>query len=82
VTNDEISCERFITGLDDFVSGELDAAERERSNQHLASCLDCASYLADYRATIDLARNALRDPTPPEPPESLVQAILDIRRRD
>ena len=78
--HDQTSCERFIAGLDDFLAGELDERENERSSHHLATCTDCASYLADYQATIDLAQGAMREPSPL--PEDLIRSILASRRRN
>lgn len=70
------TCRELIEFLDDYVARRLPLAKRLAFEVHLALCRDCRSYLASYRTTIELAKEA-RDSTPPPMPDDLVKAILD-----
>jgi len=78
-----LSCRDLIEFLARYLDGELPPDERARFDAHLAACPYCVDYLASYRETIRLGREACEpDAGPPEdlPPE-LVDAILASRTR-
>ncbi|MGE3165726.1 MAG: anti-sigma factor [Planctomycetota bacterium] len=78
-----MNCRELIDFLADYLSDELPAEQRTRFQEHMDRCRPCAEYLATYRHTILLCRQAFCDATdpdrPPAPPETLIQAILDAR---
>jgi anti-sigma factor RsiW len=51
--------------------------------RHLSRCANCRAYLANYRTTVDLGRQACADDEadlPADVPDDLVEAILASRR--
>ncbi|ARA92918.1 hypothetical protein AWN76_006910 [Rhodothermaceae bacterium RA] len=71
-----LSCEdvnRFIVAyLDDALPDRL----RTRFEAHLAHCANCSAYLAQYRQTIALVREAEQLPPPPAELADLTLAFL------
>ena len=47
----------------------------------MAACPSCVDYLKTYEQTVRLAKTCAGDPMPDEVPESLVQAILEARKK-
>jgi anti-sigma factor RsiW len=78
-----MNCREFTDFLDDYLFGNLAPAERAEFDRHLAECPFCVAYLATYRETIRLGRDALSAdaPAPADAPEELIQAILKSRPR-
>ena len=77
-----MTCRELIEFLWRYVEGELDEREHATFDAHLAECADCVRYLASYRATTRLVREAFADSggeLPSDVPEELVRAILDAR---
>ncbi|MGN6182331.1 MAG: anti-sigma factor family protein [Thermoanaerobaculia bacterium] len=73
-----MKCEEFIAFLADYLDELLPRETIARFELHLAGCRSCTAYLATYRETILMARNAanaarldVRDA-----PEELIAAIL------
>jgi anti-sigma factor RsiW len=78
-----LSCRELIEFLADYLDGALPAGERVAFDAHLAVCPYCVDYLASYRETIHLGRQALAEKAEQleEIPVELVAAILDARGR-
>lgn len=77
-----MTCRELIDFLMSYLDGELPAPRRAIFDEHLAECEDCRRYLASYRETIALGRDACASddaPVDEEVPEDLVQAILAAR---
>jgi anti-sigma factor RsiW len=76
-----MTCRELYSFLDEFLEGALDALTRRNFENHLERCVSCRKYLASYRASIDLARNAEKSDAPAGTgaPEELVLAILHAR---
>jgi len=51
----EIACRQAVGLVTDYLEGALSPAERARLEAHLADCDYCVEYLAQIRATIDIA---------------------------
>lgn len=49
--------DRWIDRLSEYLDGELDVAERERLEAHLAGCEECSSTLEQLRRVVARARN-------------------------
>lgn len=66
-----------------FEENALSPAERAAFDAHLADCQCCGTYLATYRETVALEREAFADldaRVPESVPEDLVKGILAARR--
>ena len=76
-----MTCRDLYGFLDEFLAGALDALTRQSFERHLELCASCRRYLASYRSSVSLAREAeLKDaPARSEAPEELIQAILAAR---
>lgn len=73
-------CREFIELVGAYFDGELDSSAQDELDAHLAECLECSLYLDSYRKTVELSKMAMRDDRSEEPPEDLVQAILNAKR--
>jgi anti-sigma factor RsiW len=79
-----MTCREIADFLMDYLSGELPLDVRAQFDRHLSACPNCRAYIATYRATIHLGRQAFAIPdadAQAEVPEELVSAILDSFRR-
>jgi anti-sigma factor RsiW len=80
----ELTCREVADFLMAYEDGELSAEMRAEFDAHLVVCPDCVAYLAGYRATVALGRQAFADAhaaAADEVPEELVQAVLAARRK-
>jgi anti-sigma factor RsiW len=77
----EATCREVIGFLMDYLGGELEPERREAFEEHLAECPSCVSYLASYRATIELARGSAEAAPPLSEPVArrLAEAIRAVR---
>src|SRR6187401_1140029 len=66
----ELSCADVIRFLDDYVAGNLAPQQRAAFEAHLAICPQCVEYIASYRRTIDLVRDAVAPDAVAPPPAS------------
>jgi anti-sigma factor RsiW len=72
-----VTCRELTAFLDDYLAGELPAETRVRFEAHLAVCVNCHVYLAQYQETIELGRRAfVEDDETPAMPDDLIQAIV------
>jgi anti-sigma factor (TIGR02949 family) len=78
-----LTCRELIDFLAAYLDGELPEPTRGSFERHLAACPACVDYLASYRETIRLGKQACRpdEDLPAEVPSELVEAILSARRR-
>jgi anti-sigma factor RsiW len=77
-----LACDEFESFILAYLENELPARQRRVFEIHLKICRECREYLAAYRASLDLMRDAYRDhgdPNQQEIPEDLVKAILAAR---
>ena len=77
-----MTCREFADFIADYLSGELPADIRARFEGHLDVCDNCVTYLAGYKATVELGKRAFEDETatlPADVPDDLVKAILATR---
>jgi anti-sigma factor RsiW len=78
-----VTCREFTDFIDGYLSGELSAEETALFERHMSRCPDCHAYLANYRKTLELERQAFADDhaeLPGPVPDDLVNAILSSRR--
>lgn len=77
----EATCREVIDFLMDYLEGDLALERRRAFEEHLAECPSCVSYIATYRATIELARGAAGGAPPLDEAVALrlARAIRDAR---
>ena len=51
----ELVCREVVELVTEYLGGTLSPADRARFDAHLATCPPCTAYLAQVRATIELA---------------------------
>lgn len=49
-------CEKAISLITDYLSGDLDADLAARFERHLSQCQECLAYLNTYRQTLQFMR--------------------------
>ena len=78
-----LTCRELIDFLAAYLDAELPPAEHAAFEAHLAICPHCVDYLASYRETIRLGKQALAAETlrPEDVPGELIDAILAARPR-
>lgn len=77
-----ITCQEFEAFMLDYLEGILPARQRFIFEFHLRVCRECRDYLAAYRRSVEVSKQAFADgdaPVPSDVPEDLIQAILDAR---
>ena len=80
----EMTCRDVNEFLMSYLDDELDRAQKDEFEAHLALCEDCVRYLETYRRTVELGRDAFtraEDPAEGVVPERLVRAIIAARER-
>jgi anti-sigma factor RsiW len=78
-----MTCRELADFIMAYLDGELPPRERAAFEHHLSLCPNCVHYLASYKATIQLERQAFEEPTRDgdlRMPDELVKAILDARK--
>ena len=83
MTAGALSCRELIEFLAAYLDDELAPGERTAFEAHLSVCPYCVDYLATYRETVHLGKQALAAETEilEEVPAELVDAILAVRSR-
>jgi anti-sigma factor RsiW len=78
-----VKCRECAEFIADYLSGELEPETTALFEHHLSRCVNCTTYLSNYRDTIRLGRQAFDEAgaeAPDDVPEDLVKAILASRR--
>lgn len=68
----EIVCRQAVDLMTDYLEGAMSPGERTRFEAHLSDCPYCVEYLAQMRATIDVAGRVECDDLAPEALDELV----------
>ena len=76
----EMTCREVSDFLLAYRDGELEAAQRQEFEAHLAVCPDCVRYLHTYEQTIELGRAAF-ETSDDSVPDGLVRAIVAARAK-
>ena len=76
-----LTCQQLIEFIMGYLDGELPAEQRAEFERHMSACPSCVDYLKTYEKTVLLAKECANDPVPQDVPESLVQAILEARKK-
>jgi len=51
----ELVCQEVVELVTEYLGGTLPTRDRERFDQHLATCPPCTAYLAQMKTTLELA---------------------------
>ena len=76
-----ITCQQLIDFIMSYLDDELPGEQRAEFDRHMAVCPSCVDYLKTYEKTVLLAKTCADDPVPDDVPETLVQAILEARKK-
>ena len=76
-----LTCQQLIDFIMSYLDGELPADQRTEFDRHMSACPSCVDYLKTYEKTVALAKSCSTEAIPEEVPESLVQAILEARKK-
>ena len=74
-----MTCQELVELVTDYLEGRLPDGERERFEQHLATCPACSVYLDQMRATIDALGHLPPESLSPEAERELLAAFRDWR---
>ena len=79
----ELVCREVVELVTEYLGGTLPAPDRERFDQHLATCPPCTAYLAQVRTTLALAAElgAARAPGPGQGDDEVANQLGDMFRR-
>jgi anti-sigma factor RsiW len=66
-----VNCNELVELITDYLDGAMAPLERERVDQHLATCAGCTAYLEQFRATIRLTGMLTEEQIPPHAREEL-----------
>jgi anti-sigma factor RsiW len=75
----ELVCREVVELVTEYLGGTLPARDRERFDQHLATCPPCTAYLAQVRTTLELAAELGSASAPPD--DEVATELGDIFRR-
>ena len=73
----ELVCRELVELVSDYLNHTLAATDRARFEEHLLTCPPCTSYLAQMRATLELAGELDR----PTPTDDVQQQLVELFRR-
>lgn len=76
-----IACTAFEDFIVDYLEDRLSPNQRRVFEWHIRLCRECKDYLAAYRRSIAMGKEALTEETP-DIPDDLVHAILAARAAD
>ncbi len=72
------TCKESIARMLEYIDGELSDDLREKLEAHLGGCTSCEEFLASYRATPSICRQALAK----KMPEEVAHKLTDFLRRE
>ncbi|MGD0375431.1 MAG: zf-HC2 domain-containing protein [Streptosporangiaceae bacterium] len=73
----DLVCQQAVELVTDYLEGTLPRSARRRFEAHLAGCPHCTEYLAQVRATIELAGRITPDDLTPQ----MRDEFIDLYRR-
>jgi anti-sigma factor RsiW len=75
----ELVCREVVELVTEYLGGTLAARDRERFDQHLATCPPCTAYLAQVRTTLELAAELGSTSAPAD--DEVAKQLGDVFRR-
>jgi anti-sigma factor RsiW len=73
----DLVCQQAVELVTDYLEGTLPRSARRRFEAHLTGCPHCTEYLAQMRATIELAGRITPDDLTPQ----MQDEFIDLYRR-
>jgi anti-sigma factor RsiW len=74
----ELVCREVVELVTEYLGGTLPAHDRERFDQHLATCPPCTAYLAQVKTTLEIAAELAS--TPPPADDEVAKQLGDMFR--
>ena len=77
-----ITCAQFEEFITDYLDGNLSPKQKFVFELHLMVCRECREFLRAYKASMDLAKDVLKDEnmfSTTDVPEDLIKAVLAAR---
>jgi anti-sigma factor RsiW len=78
---EQLSCQKLVELVTDYLEGALPPAERARFDAHIAGCDGCRAYLEQIRVTIRLSGTLRPEQLDPGAEEALLEAFRDWKSR-
>ena len=76
-----LNCREVTNRANDLIDGDLDVITRLKMRAHLLACRECARFVRQMRATVDLLE-AGREQESPAIQEDLMTAFRERRQSD
>jgi anti-sigma factor RsiW len=76
-TVEQLSCQELVELVTEYLEDELAAEDRERFERHIEPCVGCREYVAQIRATIELAGEVTPEDLTPQAERVLLDAFRD-----
>jgi anti-sigma factor RsiW len=76
----EMACSELVEVITEYLEGALDAVDRRRFEEHLATCPGCRNYLEQMRTTIRLTGMLRSESLSPSARRGLLDAFRGWRR--
>lgn len=78
---EELRCRELVALITEYLEGALSPTDRARFEQHLSRCETCERYLAEVRATLEVAGRLSEESLPPPARDALLHAFRDWARQ-
>jgi len=75
----ELVCKEVVELVTEYLGGTLSPVDRTRFDQHLSTCPPCTAYLAQVRATLEMAAELGSAAAPPD--DRVAEQLGDMFRR-
>jgi anti-sigma factor RsiW len=75
----ELVCREVVELVTEYLGGTLGARDRDRFDQHLATCPPCTAYLAQVKTTLELAAEV--GSARPHADDEVAEQLGDMFRR-
>lgn len=75
-----MSCKDLVDFLSEYLEGELPLHQRIVFASHLAMCPACRAYMATFKQTVALTKEAAQADDCSQMPEELIRAIQAARK--
>jgi anti-sigma factor RsiW len=75
----ELVCREVVELVTEYLGGTLSARDRERFDQHLATCPPCTAYLAQMKTTLELTAELASTRTTSD--DEVAEQLGDMFRR-
>lgn len=79
--DDDLTCREIVELVTDYHEGRLSPRDRQRFEEHVVFCDNCAGYLDSMRRTIEVAGALREDDLPSELQHELIAAFRGWKAR-